>query len=95
MGILLLAIFVVGSIVFSLWAWRSYDAVTRKELASQDDPEPLFIVTVIAGLGGGLPEVLRHYTQRPFALRIGFSVIVIAVAQYLAFRVLNRVRQKG
>lgn len=94
MGILLLAIFVVGSLVFSLWAWRNYDAVPQKELVGQDDPKPLVIVTVIALLGGGLPEVLRHYTQWPFALRIGLSVAVITVAQYLTFRVLNRVRQK-
>jgi hypothetical protein len=94
MGILLLAIFVVGSLVFSLWAWRSYDALSQKESVDQDDPDPLVIVTVIALLGGCLPEVLRHYTKWPSAQRIGLSVAVIAVAQYLAFRVLNRLRRK-
>jgi UPF0716 family protein affecting phage T7 exclusion len=92
---LLLAIFVVGSIVFSIWAWRNYDAASQKELVGQDDPGPLVIVTVIALVGGCLPEILRHYTKLPSALRIGLSVAVIAVAQYLAFRVLNRIRRKS
>jgi hypothetical protein len=94
MGILLLAIFVVGSLGFSLWAWRSYDTLSQKKSVDQDDPEPLVIVTVVALLGGCLPEVLWHYTNWPFALRIGLSVAVIAAAQYLAFRVLNRLRRK-
>ena len=35
MGMLLLAIFVVGSIAFSLWAWKSYDALFRKNLSTR------------------------------------------------------------
>jgi hypothetical protein len=93
MGILLLAIFVVGSLVFSFWAWRSYGAITQ-ESVGQDDTDPLVIIAVIAILGGGLPEVLHHYTKWPFALRVGLSIAFIVVAQYLAFRVLNGLRRK-
>lgn len=93
MGILLLAVFVAGSIMFSLWAWRNYDAVPQKGVVGQNDPEVLVIV--IALLGGGLPEVLRHYTKWPLGMRFGLSLAVIAAAQYLAFRVLKRVQQKG
>ncbi len=95
MGMLLLAIFVVGSIAFSLWAWKSYDALSQKESVDQDDPTSLVIVTVTTLLGGCIPEVLRHYTKWPFTLRIGLSAAFILVAQYLVFRILNRVRQKG
>jgi hypothetical protein len=95
MGILLLTIFVVGSVVFSLWAWKSYDAISRKESVDHDDAMSLVIVTVVALLGGCLPEVFGHYTKWPFALRIGLSAAFIVLAQYLAFRILNRVRQKG
>ena len=94
MGMVLLTIFVVGSIGFSLWAWRSCDAVSQKESVAEDDTASLVIVTVIALVGGCLPEVLRHYTKWPFALRAGLSAAVIAVAQYLAFQVLDRLRRK-
>lgn len=95
MGMFVLAIFAVGSLVFSLWAWKSYDALSQEEAVDHDDPTPLVIVVVVALLGGCLPEVFRFHTRWPFALRIGLSVGFIAVAQYLAFRVLNTVRQKG
>lgn len=94
MAIFALVLFVAGSLFFSLWAWRSYDTMPRKEEVAQDETGPLVIVSVIALLGGGLLELLRHYTKLPFTLRIAISVAAITLAQYLAFRVLDRFRRK-
>ena len=94
MAIFVLVIFAVGSVVFSIWAWRSYDTISQKDLIAQDDTEPLVIVSMITLLGGGLLELLRYYTKLPFILRIAISVAATTLAQYLAFRVLDRFRRK-
>jgi hypothetical protein len=95
MGILLLAIFVVGSIAFSCWAWKSYDAVSQRELDGPTDRPALVIMIVSIVLYSSLIEVLAHYTKWSFKERFGVAAAVGLLFQYLAFRVLNRVRQKA
>ena len=96
MGILLLAFFVLGSLAFSLWAWRSYSASCQKELDDvRDDPAVLIILGLIGFLGAIFLELARHYTQWSFNLRIGVSVGSTILAQHLALRALERIRQKN
>jgi hypothetical protein len=91
MAIIPLIIFVVGSLVLSIWAWRNYETVSRKESVGADDPAAFITFAVI---GGSLPELLRHYTRWSLTPRIGLSVATTALALYLASRVLSKVRQK-
>ena len=92
---LLLVIFVFGSLAFSMWAWRSYDAASRAKEEGKDDPAALIIPIVITFLGSFLFELLRHRTGWSFTLRIGLLVATMVLAQYLASRFSKRVRPKG
>ena len=95
MGILLLAIFVVGSIVFSLWAWRSYDSQPQREVDGPTDRIVVVIMIACIVIYSSLIEVLAHHTRWSFAERIGVAVAAGFLFQFLALRVLNRVRQKS
>jgi hypothetical protein len=95
MAIILLIIFVVGSLVLSMWAWRNYETVSRKKSVGPDDPTAFITFAVIGLVSGSLPELLRHYTRWSLTPRIGLSVATTALALYLASRVLSKVRQKN
>ena len=94
MAILLLAIFVVGSIAFSFWAWRNYGSLPQRELDGPTD-RPAFVIMIVGILlYSSLIEMLAHYTKWSFKERVGVAAAAGLLFQYFAFRVLNHVRQK-
>ncbi len=95
MGIFLLVIFVVGSLSLSVWAWRSYDSLPRPEPDGPID-RPVLVISVGAiVVYSTLPLLLAHYTEWSFKERAGVVAAAVFLFQYLAFRVLNHVRQKA
>ena len=95
MGILILTIFVLASLVFSVRAWRSYDSLPRPEPDGPTD-RPVLVISIGAiVLYSSLPELLAHYTNLSSIARIGVTGAVVLLVQFVAFRVLNRVRQKA
>ena len=95
MGLVLLVIVVAGSLVFSVQAWRGYDSTSRPEPDGPID-KPVLIIGIIAiVLCSFLPELLAHYTKLSFIERLGIAGAATLLFQFLAFRVLTRVRQKA
>ena len=95
MGILLLSIFIVASLAFSVRAWRSYDSLPRPEPDGPTD-KPVLVISIGAILlYSSLPEFLAHYTNLSLIARIAITGAEVLLVQFVAFRVLNRVRQKA
>ena len=95
MGLALLVIFVLGSLVFTVRAWRTYDSLSRRESDGPTD-RPVLVITIVAGfLYSSLLELLAHYTKLSFVTRIGVASGAVLLIQFVAYRVLSRVRQKA
>jgi hypothetical protein len=95
-GMPLLAIFVFGSLVLSVRAWRSYDALSSQREVNVQPDKPAFTIS----LGGIILyplslELLARYTKLPFIARIGVTGAATLPVQYLSLQVLNRVRPKS
>lgn len=91
MGIILLAIFVIASLVFSVRAWRNYDSLPRPEPDGPTD-RPVLVISIGAiVLYSCLPELLAHYTHLSLIARIGVTGAAVLLVQFVAFRVLARV----
>ena len=94
--ILLVIIIVVGSLLFSMRAWTSYDdSMSRPESDGPTDKPVLMIGIVAIALCSFLPELLAHYTKLSLNSRLGIAGAATLLFQFLAHRVLNRVRQKA
>jgi len=94
-GLALLVIFVLGSLILSVRAWRSYDSLPRRE---PDGPtnRPVLVISIAAiVLYSSLLELLAHYTKLSFLTCIGVAGAALLLFQFVAFRVVKRARQKA
>ena len=85
MGILVLTIFVCGSLAFSVWAWRGYETRPKESDRSTSEGQGsslAFPILVTVG-GSFLEELLRHYTKWSFGMRMVLCLFVVVLTQYL------------
>ena len=85
MGILVLTVFVCGSLAFSIWAWRGYETRRQEPDSSPSEGQRsslAFPILVTVG-GSFLAELLRHCTKWSFGMRMALCLSVVALTQYL------------
>lgn len=95
MGLALLVIFVLGSLFLSLLAWRGYDSLPPQESDRPTD-RPVLVISIGAIVFYSvLPELLAHFTKLSFVRRIVVAGAATLLVQFVAYRILNRIRQKA
>jgi amino acid transporter len=103
MGLVLLVIFVGGSLAFSLWAWAGYDhsgfdtAGAHSEEARRDEKDTPLVLTlgIVTFLSAFLSELLRHSFRLSFVEAAAISLGVLVVGQWISVRFFNPPRQTG
>ena len=99
MGLLLLIVFVGGSLAFALRAWARYDEEPYRfpEADSEDaalkKETPLVVALMVVTFAGSfLFELLRHFLRFSLVESFLISICFMLVSQWIAIRIFGKKR---